>query len=141
MDVIQGIHRVSICVENIEEARKAFEEKLGCEFFDPGVYEPLKVHSITDVDRGIVLTGPTAEDSILAEPLRQRGQHVVSICFRVSDLEEAKRLCEERGIDILQEIRLTPEQSERYTDAAEIILDPACFPEWGGNFMMFYGKE
>ena len=139
--LIHGIHRVAICVDDLGPMRKAFEEKLGCEFFDPGVYEPLGVHSITDVDRGLVLTQATRPDSPIAETFRRGGQRCFMICFRVRDLEEAKVFCKEHGVDITNEIHLTSEQSERYEEAGELVLDPECFPQWGGNFMMFYGKE
>ncbi|MCE2390741.1 MAG: VOC family protein [Proteobacteria bacterium] len=139
MAVIEGIHRVALCVQDLERTKKAFEEAFGCDFFDPGVFEPMQVHSVTDVDKGLVLTMPTSYDSPIADNLRRHGQHCMMICFRVSDIEEAKRMCHEKGINILQEIKLG--DVERYKDAAELVLDPASFPEWGGNFMLFYGRE
>ncbi|NPA15907.1 MAG: methylmalonyl-CoA epimerase [Deferribacteres bacterium] len=100
--MLKKVNHIGIAVRSIEEAKR-FYELLGAEVEGEEVVEEQKVRVafISVGETRIELLEPTSEDSPVAKFLAKRGEGIHHIAFEVDDVEEALRLLEEKGVQLI----------------------------------------
>lgn len=104
--IIENIEEVVLAVEHQEEGVALFEDLFGIEFKDswtvPADSMKVRCAKIGDTQFHIVATGKP--DAVIAKYIRDKGEGLHHIAFRVTDLEQLITRLREKGV------RLVPEE-------------------------------
>lgn len=101
---VEKIDRVAIAVRDLGKAMEFFSDVSGVKFDEIRVNERLKYRA-TYNGIGLELIEPTDESSPVSKFICRRGEGVYLFVFKVSDIEEAKRFMEQKGVRLVGEIR------------------------------------
>jgi hypothetical protein len=123
---ILGIQRCELLVADPEAEARRLGDLLGLDF-ERSVTEEHGVLSFTDWEAGLELAGPSRADSALAPRLRERGEGVLTVVYRVDSLDELVRRARESGIEILVDLDLGPVQG-RFRSYRQVSLASEKFP-------------
>lgn len=134
---IDKVHRIGIAVKDLDKAVDFMVNVLGAkngvvyrrdetEHFnlvsDTIPQEGLKSHYVTLGGLQIELMSPTGDDGPIAGFLNKKGEGLMTISFKVEDLDEAIKELEEKGV------RVVGKMLDHYTTiGGEKIHTPYCF--------------
>ncbi|MFC1824903.1 VOC family protein [Thermodesulfobacteriota bacterium] len=102
--LFKKIERISIAVRNLDESIKFFTG-LGIPFDDPFVVEESGAREAIS-PLGLELVEANVPDSMVDNFIKKRGEGVFSVMLKVSDMKEAKKVFEEKGIRYTGEITM-----------------------------------
>jgi len=102
--IFEKIERVAIGVRDLEKARDFFSDLLGITFDEPLVGEEVKMRAAYSYF-GLELVESTAPGSIIDKFVKTRGEGVFCVVIKVSDMEEAVRKLEEKGVKRAGELK------------------------------------
>lgn len=104
--VVENIEEVVLAVEHQEEAVALFEELFGFEFKDSWTIpaDKMKVRSARVGDTQFQIVASESPDAVIAKYIRNKGEGLHHIAFRVANLDELITRLKER------DIRLVPER-------------------------------
>jgi methylmalonyl-CoA epimerase len=97
---VEKIDHVAIRVRDLGKATKFFSDLLGTEFSEIGESEELDIRSVMD-PLGIEIVEPLTPDGVTARAIKQRGEGLVLISLKVSDLEEGLAETKAQGIEVV----------------------------------------
>jgi methylmalonyl-CoA/ethylmalonyl-CoA epimerase len=128
--MIEKIDRIAIAVNDLEQATKFFSELLGVDFDVVGQNEQLGMRGSYSAC-GLELLAATNANTPVGKFLKQRGEGLWGIVFKVRDMEEAVKRFKEKGLQVagdvtfgtMREVAFHPKDSF----GVEIIL--AQYPE------------
>lgn len=100
---IQAIDHLCIAVEDLDKARRAYEEDLGLEL--DGLYvaesEKIRVARYYVGDVALELIEATSAESEVAKFIRRRGEGFYLISYRVDDVEDALAELRAKGVETI----------------------------------------
>lgn len=100
---IQAIDHLCIAVENLDKARRVYEEDLGLEL--DGLYaaesEKIRVARYYVGDVALELIEATSPESEVAKFIRRRGEGFYLISYRVDDVEDALADLRAKGVETI----------------------------------------
>jgi len=102
---VEKISHIGILVSNLEEAKRLFAGLLGTEFTDLGEFAHLDVRSAIEPS-GIELVEPLTPDGWVAKILQQRGEGLVTLSLKVTDIEEAVAETKSKGIRVVRRMEI-----------------------------------
>jgi len=100
----ERIDRVAVAVRNLEEAMAFFHEMLGIKFDDVRENEANKWRACYS-DIGLELVQPTSSDSPVSRFIEKKGEGILAIALKVSNIDAAKRFCQEKGLRAVNTVR------------------------------------
>jgi len=128
--MFERIDRIAIAVNNLEKAERFFSDLLDITFDPPGQTEGLGMRGAYS-KCGLELIEPTHPDSIIGRFLKQRGEGVWAVVFKVKDMDEAVRRFERKGLRVAGDIQFGRMREVAFhpkdTYGVEIVL--AEYPE------------
>ncbi|MFC1825256.1 VOC family protein [Thermodesulfobacteriota bacterium] len=95
--VFEKISRIALAVRNLEEAMDFFSDLLNIRFDEPVIHED-SGHRIAFSAFGLELVESIAENSMVDRFIKQRGEGVFALAIKVSDMEQAKKIFEGKGV-------------------------------------------
>lgn len=97
------IEHIGIAVNNIDEAKKYYEEVLGLECYAVEEVADQKVKTAFFMvgETKIELLEATSEESPIAKFIEKRGQGIHHLAFAVDNTDEALKEAEEKGIKLI----------------------------------------
>jgi methylmalonyl-CoA/ethylmalonyl-CoA epimerase len=102
---LQAIDHLCIAVEDLDKARRTYEEDLGLELDALYVAESEKIrvarYYVGEV--ALELIEATSPDSEVAKFIRRRGEGFFLISYRVDDVEDALAELRDRGVETIDE--------------------------------------
>lgn len=102
---ISHIEHLGIAVKSIEENLPYYEGVLGMKCYNIEVVEDQKVKTaffkVGNTDTKIELLEPTSPDSTIAKFIEKRGEGIHHIAFCVDDVNEALKVVEEKGVQLI----------------------------------------
>ncbi len=100
---ITHIEHIGIAVENLEEAKKYYQEILGLECYAEEEIPDQKVKTafFKVGQTKIELLEPTSSDSPVAKFINKKGQGIHHIAFANPDTDEALKEVENKGIKLI----------------------------------------
>lgn len=117
---IEGIGEVVIAVENMKEAVALYEDLFGLKFdlewTMPG--ENMNVKAATLGETQLQIVESTSPEGVVARFIRDRGEGLNHICFRVTNLEELLARLRKKGV------RLVPEEPVVIPPVSYIFVHP-----------------
>ena len=104
--IIENIEEIALAVENQEEAVALFEELFGFVFKDIWTVpaDSMKVRCAKIGDAQFHIVASEKPDAVIAKYIRDRGEGLHHIAFRVANLEQLIIRLKEKGV------RLVPEE-------------------------------
>ena len=124
-EIIENVEEVVLAVENQDEAVAFFEDLFGLEFKDSWKVpvDKMKVKCAKIGSTQFHIVASTSPDAVIAKFVRDRGEGIHHIAFRVSNLDEIVSKLKNKGIKLVPE---EPRRSER--DGRYIFVHPksAC---------------
>ncbi|MFH1350331.1 MAG: VOC family protein [Pseudomonadota bacterium] len=102
--VFEKIDRVAIAVRDLEAARSFFSELLGIHFDEPLSDEELKMRAVYS-PFGLDLVEATEPNSLIDNIIRERGEGILSLVIKVTDIQKAVKVFEEKGLRRIREIK------------------------------------
>ena len=105
--MFKWVDHLVIAVNNLEEAVKSYEEKLGLKAQDVGREQPqlgLR-NAILPLDEGgrfIELAEPLGPDTPVGRSLQRRGEGLHLAAIAVEDLQEAVAALKSRGVQLIE---------------------------------------
>jgi methylmalonyl-CoA/ethylmalonyl-CoA epimerase len=100
---VERVDRVAIGVRDLEKAMAFFSKTLGITF-DVVREHKTNQYKATYSNVGLELLQPTSKSNAIAKFIDKKGEGLISIIFKVSDLEEAKKELEIMGIRLINEV-------------------------------------
>ena len=99
------ISHISIAVEDLETAKKAFETLVGSKVqaVEEVPDQKVKVGMIPIGESRLELAGPTDSTSTIAKFIEKRGEGIHHICFEVSDIKAELARLKEAGFQLIDE--------------------------------------
>jgi len=94
---VEKIDHIVIRVRNMREACKFFSEMFGLKFSEIGEIQEMDARSSID-PLGVEIIEPLTADGSTAKTIEQLGEGFLLLCFKVTNLDEAVREMESRGI-------------------------------------------
>jgi len=117
---ILGIGEVVIAVENMKEAVALYEDLFGLKFdvewTMPG--ENMNVKAATLGETQLQIVESTSPDGVVARFIRDKGEGLNHICFRVTNMEELIARLKKKGV------RLVPEEPVIIPPVSYIFVHP-----------------
>lgn len=117
---IEGIGEVVIAVENMKEAVALYEDLFGLKFdlewTMPG--ENMNVKAATLGETQLQIVESTSPEGVVARFIRDKGEGLNHICFRVTNLEELLARLRKKGV------RLVPEEPIVIPPVSYIFVHP-----------------
>lgn len=117
---VEGIHEVVIAVENMKQAVALYEDLFGLKFelewSMPA--ENMRVKAATLGDTQLQIVESTSPEGVIARFIRDRGEGLNHICFRVTNLEEMIARLKQKGV------RLVPEEPVVIPPVSYIFVHP-----------------
>ena len=104
---IERFDRVVIVVKDIEESMKFFSDVFGIKFDEVGGSDIMGVDAVYS-EVGIELMSPRTDQGPIAQYLQKRGEGLYALAFKVSNLEEAMKEAESKGIRSLGVLDMGP---------------------------------
>lgn len=101
---IERIDRVAIAVRELEKAMTFFSSMFGIKF-DEIIENDQHKYRVVYSAVGLELIEPTDISSSIDKFIRKRGEGIIFVVFKVSDIEEGKRLLQQKGLRLVGEIR------------------------------------
>jgi len=101
--MIEKIDRIAIAVNDLEKATRFFSELLGVAFDVVGQNEQLGMKGSYSAS-GLELIAPTSPDTPVGKFLKQRGEGLWGIVFKVSDMDEAVKIFQEKGLTMVGDV-------------------------------------
>jgi len=104
--VLENVEEIAVAVVNQEEAVALFEELFGIEFKDSWTVpvDSMRVRCAKIGDTQFHLLASERPDAVIAKYIRNRGEGIHHIAFRVTNLKQLIIRLRERGV------RLVPEE-------------------------------
>lgn len=134
---ILGIQRFELLVADPEAEARRFSDLLGFDFEKSTTAEH-GVLSYTDWRAGLELAGPARADSALAPLLRERGEGLLTVVYRVDSIDELLERARARGIEVLVDLDLGPVEGH-FRSYRQVSLAGGGFP--GGASFTFAEYE
>ena len=103
--ILENVEEVALAVEHQDEAVALFEELFGLEFKDSWTVpaDNMKVKCAMIGNTQFHIVSPTSPDSVIAKYIRDRGEGIHHIAFRVSNLDEIVTKLRGKGIKVVPE--------------------------------------
>lgn len=103
--MLENIEEVVLAVQHQDEVVALFEELFGLEFKDSWVVpaDSMKVKCAKVGDTQFHIVASTSPDAVIARFIRDRGEGIHHIAFRVGDLDETITRLREKGIRLVPE--------------------------------------
>ncbi|MFC1944387.1 VOC family protein [Chloroflexota bacterium] len=98
----EGIHHIVVFVKDIEKAGEFYSQLLGAEFKDFDASEEVGLRIMISRDGGVELLMPINDQTDLARSLKERGEGLYTVAFKVI-VEEARAWVAEKGFRITGE--------------------------------------
>ncbi len=97
------IEHIGIAVNNIDEAKKYYEDVLGLKCYAVEEVEDQKVKTAFFMigQTKLELLEPTSEDSAVAKFLAKKGQGIHHIAFATDDVNSSLKEAEEKGVKLI----------------------------------------
>ena len=95
--MFEKIDRVVVGVRDLEKSKEYFSELLGIKFDQVLVSERLKMQAVYS-SFGLELVAATEPDSVVDKFVQTRGEGVFAIVVKVADLDQAVKMCREKGL-------------------------------------------
>ncbi len=97
------IEHIGIAVNNIEEAKKYYEEVLGLKCYAIEVVEDQKVKTAFFMigQTKLELLEPTSDESAVAKFLAKKGQGIHHIAFATDDVDKSLKEAENKGVKLI----------------------------------------
>ena len=113
--MIIKLDHIGIAVNNLEESAKFYTEIFGLKLDNIELVEEqkVKVGFIPVGDTEIELLEATSEESVVAKFIRNKGQGVHHIAYRVENIEEAIESFKSKGMRFINEVPKTGAGSAR----------------------------
>jgi methylmalonyl-CoA/ethylmalonyl-CoA epimerase len=102
--IFEKIERIAIAVRDLDKSIEFFTD-LGIPFDDPFVVEESGAREAIS-PLGLELVEAHKPDSIVDKFIQKRGEGVFSVMIKVSDMDQAKKTFEEKGIRFTGEIQM-----------------------------------
>jgi methylmalonyl-CoA epimerase len=104
--MVKRVSHVAIAVQNVEEAAKFYEEKLGLKLVgrEDVAGSKVTVGFIPVGETRIELVQPAAADSPVAKFLETRGPGMQHICFEVDDVAAALKRLDTAGVKLIDKV-------------------------------------
>jgi len=105
--MLKKINHIAIAVNNIEEARKFYQNVLGLRLSDVELVPAQKTRAgfFKIGEMNIELVQPSEPDSPLIKFLKNKGQGIHHICFKVDDVEAEVKAFLEKGATMVDQKR------------------------------------
>jgi methylmalonyl-CoA/ethylmalonyl-CoA epimerase len=118
--IVQIIEEVVLAVKDLEEAVAMFEELFGLDFKDSWAVpeDKMEVRSAKIGDTQFHVVASATPDAVVGKYIRNRGEGIHHICFRVSNLDALVAKLKEKGV------RLVPETPRRGRTSRYIFVHP-----------------
>lgn len=104
-NIIENVEEVVLAVENQDEVVALFEDLFGIEFKDgwtvPADHMKVRCAKIGDTQFHIVAS--ESPDAVIAKYIRDRGEGLHHIAFRVANLEQLIKRLKEKGVKLIPE--------------------------------------
>ena len=116
--IVENIEEVVLAVEHQDEVVALFEELFGLEFKDSWTVpvDSMKVKCAKIGSTQFHIVASTSPDALIAKFIRDRGEGIHHIAFRVSNLDEIVSKLKKKGI------KLVPQEPRRSERAARVIF-------------------
>ena len=104
--IVQNIEEVVLAVKDQEEVVAMFEDLFGLDFKDSWTVpeDKMKVRSAKIGDTQFHVVASETPDAVIGKYIRDRGEGIHHICFRVSHLDELIARLREKGVRLVPEI-------------------------------------
>lgn len=114
--IVENIEEVVLAVENQDETVALFEEVFGFKFKESWTVpvDNMRVRCARIGDTQFHVVASTSPEGLIAKFVRDRGEGIHHIAFRVSNLEEAIARLKQKGIRVIPQEPRTGSQSARY---------------------------
>jgi methylmalonyl-CoA epimerase len=119
--IVENIEEVVLAVNNQEEVVSVFEDLFGLDFKESWTMpvDKMKVRSAKIGDTQFHVVASETPDGVIGKFIRDRGEGIHHICFRVNNLDELIIRLKEKGM------RLVPETPRRAESSRFIFIHPA----------------
>lgn len=101
--MIERIHHVGIAVENLEEARRFFEENFGLAPEQREYFGELEFSFVPLEGTSLELLQSTAPDGVIKKFIQKKGTGVHHITFQTDDIQAELDSLKEKGIQLIHE--------------------------------------
>jgi catechol 2,3-dioxygenase-like lactoylglutathione lyase family enzyme len=105
MGMFEAIDRVVVAVEDLDTAKDLFSDLLDMDFDEPLVDEQYNMRAVYSC-LGLELVESTAPGSVIDNYIKSRGEGVFRVVIKVTDMEEAVRKFEEKGVRSVGELTI-----------------------------------
>ena len=118
--IVENVEEVVLAVENQDEAVTLFEELFGLEFKDSWTVpiDKMKVKCARIGDTQFHIVASTSPDALIDKYIRDRGEGIHHIAFRVNNLDELIARLKKRGL------KLVPEEPRAGKSSRYIFVHP-----------------
>jgi len=97
---VERIDHIHIAARDLKKAVEFFEDIFNTKFSDPIVLEKEQITGRID-PYGLELIEPNSPDSFMAKFIERRGEGLQAISFKVSDIEEATKELQAKGLRLV----------------------------------------
>ena len=103
--IVENIEEVVLAVEHQDEAVALFEELFGLEFKESWMVpnDNMKVKCARVGDTQFHVVASTTPDAVIAKYIRDRGEGIHHIAFKVSNLDKIVTRLKEKGVRLVPE--------------------------------------
>jgi len=118
--IVENVEEVVLAVENQDEAVALFEELFGLEFKDSWTVpiDKMKVKCARIGDTQFHIVASTSPDALIDKYIRDRGEGIHHIAFRVNNLDELIARLKKKGL------KLVPEEPRSGMSSRYIFVHP-----------------
>jgi methylmalonyl-CoA epimerase len=104
--IVQNVEEVVLAVKDQEEVVAMFEDLFDLDFKDSWTVpeDRMKVRSAKIGDTQFHVVASETPDAVIGKYIRDRGEGIHHICFRVSNLDELIARLKEKGIRLVPDI-------------------------------------
>lgn len=138
----EKLDHVHIYVKDLEKAKSLFEDILGTRFSEIIYAEPFQVKSRLD-PLGLEILQATSPDSPIAKHIEKRGEGITAISVKVSDIEQAIKDLEAKGLKLVGRISQSGIQEAQFhpKDTFGVMIELCQYDEVHGAAQAILGKE
>ena len=111
--ILENVEEVVLAVEHQDEAVALFEDLFGLEFKESWVVERdnMKVKCARVGDTQFHIVASESPDAVIGKYIRDRGEGIHHIAFRVADLDKVMTSLKEKGVRLIPEKPVVSERS------------------------------
>jgi methylmalonyl-CoA/ethylmalonyl-CoA epimerase len=104
--IVKNIEEVVLAVKDQEEVVAMFEDLFGLDFKDSWTVpeDKMNVRSAKIGDTQFHVVASETQDAVIGKYIRDRGEGIHHICFKVSNLDELIARLKEKGVRLVPEI-------------------------------------